>query len=660
MVCPSSLNMTKILFVFLFLLLVFWIISPPNVIAQEKIRNFDDKALSNFKKILKEIEERGSTRVIIELETDFQPEGKLSSISKVNVQRENIKKVQNKLMDSFPDISKLSHKFKYSPFVALTVTNDSLEKLYNSPLVKQVHPNGIKRATLADSIPLIGADIAFDAGFDGTGKTLAILDTGVDSSHSFFSGRIVSEACYSVKCPNNLPEQVGPGAAVPCPSLALGCDHGTHVTGIAAGSGETFSGVAKNSDIIAIQVFSVVNNFFFCFPSPTPCLVAFDEDIMKGLERVFELRNDFDIAAANLSLGGGLFSTNCDNDSLKPSIDQLHSVGIATVIASGNDFSSTKISSPACISTAISVGSTTKTDQVSTFSNSAGILDLLATGESINSSTPGDNFEVFSGTSMATPHVTGLWAVIKQQNPPATVDEVLSLLTSTGKPILDLRNGLTKPRIQVDAALGLSTSTSPPGKVTDLSLTVVSGTQVDLTWSIPDDGGSSITGYLIQSRVNGMASTIETSFGDATTNSYSDTTLTAGDRVVYRIAAINANGQGPFSNVPPLVTTGGGGGVGSVPDKVTDLSLTVVSGTQVDLTWSIPDDGGSSITGYLIQKRTIGTGLVTLETSFGDATTNSYSDTTLTAGDRVVYRIAAINANGQGPFSNVPPLVMTS
>jgi len=78
------------------------------------------------------------------------------------------------------------------------------------------------------------------------------------------------------------------------------------------------------------------------------------------------------------------------------------------------------------------------------------------------------------------------------------------------------------------------------------------------------------------------------------------------------------------------------------------------------LTWSIPDDGGSSITGYLIQKRTIGTGLVTLETSFGDATTNSYSDTTLTAGDRVVYRIAAINANGQGPFSNVPPLVMTS
>jgi len=58
-----------------------------------------------------------------------------------------------------------------------------------------------------------------------------------------------------------------------------------------------------------------------------------------------------------------------------------------------------------------------------------------------------------------------------------------------------------------------------------------------------------------KSKVNGVGSTIETSFGDATSTSYSDTTLTLGDVVSYRIAAINAEGQGPFSNIPTPVTT---------------------------------------------------------------------------------------------------------
>jgi len=99
-----------------------------------------------------------------------------------------------------------------------------------------------------------------------------------------------------------------------------------------------------------------------------------------------------------------------------------------------------------------------------------------------------------------------------------------------------------------------------PKKVTDLSLSVVSGTQVDLSWTPPDDGGSTITGYFIQNNVNGVITTLETSFGDATSTSYSDTTLSLGDSVTYRIAPINAEGQGPFSNIPPRVITSGGGG----------------------------------------------------------------------------------------------------
>jgi len=97
----------------------------------------------------------------------------------------------------------------------------------------------------------------------------------------------------------------------------------------------------------------------------------------------------------------------------------------------------------------------------------------------------------------------------------------------------------------------------PPDAVTDLTLNVASETQVDLSWTIPADNGSPITGYVIKSKLNGVTSTIETSYGDATTTSYSDITLSLGDNVTYRVAAINADGMAPFSNIPTAVNTSG-------------------------------------------------------------------------------------------------------
>ncbi len=69
---------------------------------------------------------------------------------------------------------------------------------------------------------------------------------------------MVAQACFSANssCPNGGTTQVGPGAGVPCTYAVNGCKHGTHVAGIAAGQGATFSGVAKGANLIAIQVFS--------------------------------------------------------------------------------------------------------------------------------------------------------------------------------------------------------------------------------------------------------------------------------------------------------------------------------------------------------------------------------------------------------------------
>ena len=155
----------------------------------------------------------------------------------------------------------------------------------------------------------------------------------------------------------------------------------------------------------------------------------------------------------NLSLGEGQFSSNCDGEPYKPIIDNLRSVGIAAVAASGNDGSANAMSAPACISTAVSVASTTKSDGVSWFSNVTPFLSLFAPGDPILSSVPGGGYASYQGTSMAAPHVTGAWAALKQAAPSASVDEILAALTQSGKPITDPRNGVVKPRVRLLAAL---------------------------------------------------------------------------------------------------------------------------------------------------------------------------------------------------------------
>src|SRR5438093_529879 len=126
---------------------------------------------------------------------------------------------------------------------------------------------------------------------------------------------------------------------------------------------------------------------------------------MVGLQCVYNWRIAHNFTVANLSLGGQTFALNCDNDPLKPIIDSLRAAKIATVIASGNDGSIGEISSPVCISTAVSVGSIgdgsgdTPLDNVSSFSNHATFLSLLASGDLITSSVPGGGFDSFRGMS---------------------------------------------------------------------------------------------------------------------------------------------------------------------------------------------------------------------------------------------------------------------
>lgn len=407
---------------------------------------------------------RGTTRIIVGLDVAFTPESFLGTTA-VQSQRGSIARAQDAVAGRVPRAKRSSiRRFSSIPFIALEVDEADLQALAASPEVTDIQIDAVAEPTLAESTPLIGATRAWTAGYTGAGWTVALLDTGVDSSHPFLAGKVVSEACYSsdvdnrsnTMCPSGGTSSMLPGSGGPC--LLPGCEHGTHVAGIAAGKGSAFSGVAPDATIISVQVFSAFTTTADCGTHPTPCLLSYTSDQILGLERVYALRSTYNIAAVNMSLGGGLFTSPCDSDSMKAVIDQLRTAGIATVIASGNSRSATGLSAPACISSAISVGSTTDgsflpADQVSSFSNTDQYLSLLAPGETILSSIPGGTFGNLSGTSMAAPHVAGAWALMKSKRPSASVTEILNALAGTGTAITDPRNGLAFPRINVDAAL---------------------------------------------------------------------------------------------------------------------------------------------------------------------------------------------------------------
>ena len=210
--------------------------------------------------------------------------------------------------------------------------------------------------------------------------------------------------------------------------------------------------MARDGRLISIQVFSRFGGAD-CrdYDLPSPCALTFDSDQIRALERVLELSRHLEIAAVNMSFGGGAFRAPCDDDLRKLAIDELRAAGIAAVVASGNESHDGIVSAPACISSAVAAGSTTKADRISRFSNHAGTVDLLAPGSAIRSSVPGAGFAVFDGTSMAAPHIAGAFALLRDAAPAASVDAIEMALKTTGKRLT--RRRISQPRIRVDAAL---------------------------------------------------------------------------------------------------------------------------------------------------------------------------------------------------------------
>lgn len=367
-------------------------------------------------------------------------------------------------------------RFTNLPYVAMTVDAAGLAQLQNDSRIAGIYEDRQNTLSLNDTTTLISARQSWAAGYTGAGQSVAILDTGFATSHPMLQGKVVAEACFSstvtwagstTLCPNGQEQQIGAGAAINCStasggSMSTGCTHGTHVAGIAIGNSSVLSGVAPSATLIGIQVFSKVTGS--SCGGASPCLTAWDSDILLGLDQVYAWRNSYNIAAVSMSLGGSTYTSQyaCDTNgqAYKDIFKLLNQAGIPVVVAAGNNSSTSAVSIPGCITGAISVGATTKADVIASYSNSASFLSLLAPGSSIYSSIPG-GYGTLSGTSMSTPHVAGAFAVLKSKQPNAGVRQLFETLEQTGVPVTDTRTGAgnrVKKRIALFSALNALTA----------------------------------------------------------------------------------------------------------------------------------------------------------------------------------------------------------
>lgn len=448
--------------------------------------------------------------------------------------------------------------FKTLPMVSMTVTEEGLTEIINLGGVVNIQESKYYFSELADVLDITNTDSSHLQGFDGSGVAVVVIDTGFDVDHPFIGPQIISEACYSngdgtgfSLCADEVAESTLIGASQDyCndPDTTSGCQHGTHVAGIAIGNNGDAgspSGVGKGADLVAIKVFT---KFDHTEPCPSGiCIAGTGTDLLKGLDRVLALQNDLTfttpIAVVNLSLGSAETYDNweeceADNPALRTAFDNLSAAGIAVVASSGNQSRSNKIAAPACIRSVISVGATNDVDEVQSFSNSAEMLDLLAPGSEVRSSWSGGGYAQSSGTSMSAPVVSGAMAVIRSEHNGIPIADAVDALKVSGKEVLDSRNGLIKPRVDVLGALNYLSVQIPVVNINS-GVKVRAGEITDTTVQVIDDLGILVEDVEVDESSEGMVD----NFNCAQTSSVQvDCTLDIVDSGDLVINAIDSGG----------------------------------------------------------------------------------------------------------------------
>lgn len=410
-------------------------------------------------RLLQKAEQAGGVELIVGLRFTMIAEHSLESTAR-RQQAERMRQLENEILNRvFGSVaeSKVT-RFGFIPYMSIYVNSDQLRQLVADPGVAWIRETQEYKPALSESISTIHSDelLAQVPGATGKGYAIAVIDTGVEKTHPMLAGKIGfgAEACFSCNqaggcptnyrpmCPGGVTKSTDIGSGLPCDDLLV-CDHGTHVASIAAGrlveSPMVLRGVAPEASIISIMA-AHQRRAPDCPGEAPSCTTLADTDIILALRHVYELRNTFKIAAVNLSIAGEIWKGNYCDDAYRDYRDifsSLTDVGIMPVVAAGNEGDPYYQDIPACISTAFSVGATTKADdQIWPLSNNSLLTLLMAPGEGITGASTNGAYVVKSGTSQATPHVAGAIAILKQAEPSSGRAQIRTALLCTSKSVV--------------------------------------------------------------------------------------------------------------------------------------------------------------------------------------------------------------------------------
>ena len=242
----------------------------------------------------------------------------------------------------------------------------------------------------------VDADLANNT---GAGVTVCVVDTGIDKDHPDLQANIVGGRNFVAK-----------GATVDPTKWDDDNGHGTHVAGTIAAVDNTIGvvGVAPSASLLAAKVLNRQGSGYL-------------SDVIAGVD--YCVQNGAKVVS--MSLG-----SNSDVQAFHDAVDAANANGVLLVAAAGNDYGGT-VSYPAAYDSVVAVSATDSADNLASFSNVGPQVELAAPGVSILSTYKGGGYTTLSGTSMATPHVSGVAALAWEANPLLTNAEVRTLLQST-------------------------------------------------------------------------------------------------------------------------------------------------------------------------------------------------------------------------------------
>lgn len=297
------------------------------------------------------------------------------------------------------------HEYQLLPVKLLELTEAQAKGLQNHPHILHVEPNA-EAHTLSQTVPWgishVQAITAHNSGYTGENVKVAILDTGIDNKHEDLFSNVKGGYSVFTDSANSDPFYDGNG-------------HGTHVAGTVAALDNNLGviGVAYNADLYAVKVLNNSGSGSY-------------DGIAQGIE--WAVNNGMDII--NMSLGGSASSAILEN-----MVNAANNAGVLLIAAAGNSGNifgwGDTVGYPAKYGSVMAVAAIDSNNRRANFSSHGPAVEISAPGVSVLSTTPGNNYASFNGTSMASPHVAGVAALIKGANPTLSNSQIRQIMNDT-------------------------------------------------------------------------------------------------------------------------------------------------------------------------------------------------------------------------------------